>query len=281
VIRTAERFAAECNDARGEVSPIGLVPTMGAFHDGHVSLMRRAGSERTFVAVYLFVNPLQFGEAADFETYPRNEEEDLAKAEAQGMDVVFIPTLEQMYPEGYPPAVTVDPGRLGDRYEGASRPGHFRGVLTAVARLFDLTGPSRAYFGEKDAQQLFLVKQMARELSPDVEVVGCPTVREPDGLAMSSRNTFLGPAEREAAPCLFRGLQAAARLHLAGEKDANVLKAEIAKNVGAERLAKVDYVAVVDEETFEEAGAPLTRPSRALVAARLGKVRLIDNIRFG
>jgi pantoate--beta-alanine ligase len=281
VIRTADAYAAECHDQRGEVHPIGLVPTMGAFHDGHLSLMRRANAERDFVVVYLFVNPLQFQVGGDFERYPRSEELDLATAEAEGVDLVFAPTVEEMYPAGYPPQVTVDPGPLGDRFEGAARPGHFRGVLTVVARLFDLTGPARAFFGEKDAQQLHLVRQMARELQPDVEIVGCPTIRESDGLAMSSRNVFLQPDERAAAPCLFRGLQAAARLHLGGEKDANVLNAEVAKNVGGERLAKLDYVAIVDDSTFEETATPLDRPVRALVAATFGTTRLIDNLRLG
>jgi pantoate--beta-alanine ligase len=281
VIRTADAYAAECHDQRGEVHPIGLVPTMGAFHEGHLSLMRRANAERDFVVVYLFVNPLQFQRGEDFDLYPRNEEQDLVTAEAEGVDLVFAPTVEEMYPTGYPPEVTVDPGPLGDRYEGAARPDHFRGVLTVVARLFDLTGSARPFFGEKDAQQLFLVKQMARELQPDMDIVGCPTIRESDGLAMSSRNVFLKPDERAAAPSLFRGLQAAARLHLGGEKDPNVLKAEIAKNVGAEPLAKLDYVAIVDDATFEEFDAALDRPARALVAATFGTTRLIDNLRLG
>lgn len=281
VIRTAAKYAAECHDQRTQVHPIGLVPTMGSLHEGHLSLIRRANAERDFVIVYSFVNPLQFGEGEDFETYPRDEDQDLAKAEQEGVDLVFIPTVEEMYPAGYPPAITVDPGAVGERLEGASRPGHFRGVLTVVARLFDLTGgPCRAFFGEKDAQQLFLITQMARQIQPDVEVVGCPTIRESDGLAMSSRNSSLKPDEREAATCLFRGLQAGARAHLGGEKDANILKAEIARIIGAEPLAKLDYVAIVDEDTFDDV-AELERPVRALVAAKFGITRLIDNLRLG
>src|SRR5207248_10777553 len=182
------------------------------------------------VAVSLFVNPLQFGPEEDFDTYPRDAEGDLARAKSEGVDVAFVPDVEDMFPGGEP-EVTVDPGPLGDRLEGASRPGHFRGVLTVVAKLFHLVGPCTAYFGEKDFQQLALVRRMAAELSFPVEVVGCPTVRGPDGLAMSSRNAYLSAEERRAALCLFEGLQAAEKRVRDGEADASGVAAEIASRV--------------------------------------------------
>ena len=258
---------------------VGLVPTMGGFHEGHLSLVRSARAECRVVVVSIFVNPLQFGRDEDFELYPRREASDTMAAEKERVDVLLIPGVDEMYPGGMPD-VEPDPGPIGDRLEGAFRPGHFRGVLTAVARLFALARPGKAYFGEKDAQQLFLVRKMAEEMYPSIEIVACPTVREPDGLAMSSRNAYLSPQDRRAATCLYRALRAAAKLHLAGERDANVLKAEMAKHVGAEPLAKLGYVAIVDETTFEEV-VTLDRPARALVAARFGTTRLIDNLLLG
>ncbi|MEX0992270.1 MAG: pantoate--beta-alanine ligase [Actinomycetota bacterium] len=279
VIRTVEAYREIVDDAHSQVHPVGLVPTMGAFHDGHRSIMRRAVEERDTVIVSVFVNPLQFGEGEDYDRYPRGEEDDIAVAEAQGVEVMFLPTVEEMYPE-YPPMITVDPGSLGDRFEGAARPGHFRGVLTVVARLLDLSGTCRVYFGEKDAQQLFLVRKMAAEIAPRVEVVGCPTIREADGLAMSSRNVYLEPEERAAAACLHRGLQDAQHLLKDGETDAAPLAAAIRAAVEAEPLADLDYAVLVDDMTFEELGSVDLRgsPARALVAARIGATRLIDNL---
>jgi pantoate--beta-alanine ligase len=249
---------------------------MGAFHDGHVSLMRRARDERDAVVVSIFVNPLQFGPGEDLSRYPRDEERDLSIAEELGVDGVFAPTVEEMYPAGHP-EVTVDPGPLGDRLEGARRPGHFRGVATVVAKLFDVVGPSTAYFGEKDAQQLAVVRHMVRDLSFPIDVVGCPTVREPDGLAKSSRNAYLSAEQREAAGCLFLALSEAAELDRGGERDAATLVAAMAREIGATPEARIDYAAVVDEETFEEVGT-IAGPARALVAARFGETRLIDNL---
>ncbi len=279
VIRTVDDYREVIDDARAQVHPVGLVPTMGAFHDGHRSLMRRAVEERDTVIVTVFVNPLQFGAGEDYERYPRSEEGDIADAEAQGVEVMFLPAVEEMYPE-YPPMITVDPGPLGDRYEGAARPGHFRGVLTVVARLFDLSGSCRAYFGEKDAQQLLLVRKMAAEIAPQVEVVSCPTIREEDGLAMSSRNVHLRPEERRAAPCLYRGLQEAQHLLKGGETGTAALADAIGAAVAAEPLAELDYAVVVDGTTFGELDAvdPAGPPARALVAARFGATRLIDNM---
>lgn len=276
VIRTVAGARAACDAARVEGRTVGLVPTMGAFHAGHVSLMRRARAECDLAVVSIFVNPTQFGDLADLAAYPREEAADIHAAEALGVDVVFAPSVEEMYPGGEP-AVTVDPGPLGDRLEGASRPGHFRGVATVVAKLFHAAGPCRAYFGEKDAQQLAVVRAMVRELAFPVEVVGCPTVREPDGLAMSSRNQRLTREQREAAGCLFLALSEGAELARGGERDAARLVAAMAREIGATPQARLDHAAVVDEATFVEV-RELEQPSRALVAAWFDDVRLIDSL---
>jgi pantoate--beta-alanine ligase len=276
VIRTIATTRVACDRARAEGRTVGFVPTMGAFHDGHRSLMRRAKDERDVTVVSIFVNPLQFGDARDLETYPRDEEEDLAVAEREGVDLVFAPSVDEMYPGGEP-EVTVDPGPLGERFEGASRPGHFRGVATVVAKLFAAVGACSAYFGEKDAQQLAVIRRMVRDLSLPVDVRCGPVVREPDGLALSSRNRLLSPEQREAATCLFLALSEAAELARAGERDAGRLVAAMAREIGATPQARIDYVAVVDEETFEELPV-IAGPARALVAARFGRVRLIDTL---
>jgi pantoate--beta-alanine ligase len=271
-----EELRLACRSARTEGHTVGLVPTLGSLHDGHLSLLARARQECGFVTVSIFVNPLQFGPREDLAAYPRDPDRDLTLCQKAGVDLAFTPEAEEMYPEGGP-QVTIDPGPLGERLEGASRPGHFRGVGTVVAKLFALVGRCRAYFGEKDAQQLAVVRRMTGDLELPVEVVGCPTVREPDGLAMSSRNSYLSAQERTAATCLYEALARAAWLVQGGEQDVLVLKAEMAKRIGAERLARIDYVAVVDESTFEEVER-VRGPARALVAARIGDTRLIDNL---
>ena len=276
VIRAIVMARKACDAARSAGRTVGFVPTMGAFHDGHVSLMRRARDERDAVVVSIFVNPLQFGPGEDLSRYPRDEERDLSMAGELGVDVVFAPTVEEMYPAGEP-AVSVDPGPLGDRLEGAVRPGHFRGVATVVAKLFEVVGPSTAYFGEKDAQQLAVIRHMVRDLSFPIDVVGCPTVRELDGLAMSSRNAYLSPVQREAAGCLFLALSEAAEMARDGERDAARLVAAMAREIGATPEARIDYAAVVDEERFEEVGT-ISGPARALVAAKFGETHLIDNL---
>jgi pantoate--beta-alanine ligase len=278
VIGERRRFREACQEARLEGRTVGFVPTMGFLHQGHVSLLRRARGECGFLAMSTFVNPLQFGPSEDLAAYPRDLQRDLTLAGEEGVDVVFDPEAEEMYPGGRA-EVTVDPGPMGNRLEGASRPGHFRGVCTVVAKLFGLVGPCRAYFGEKDAQQLAVISRMVAHLEMPVEVVACPTVREPDGLALSSRNTYLSPEERTAARSLYEALARVAWLVEGGERDPNVLRAEMAKRIGAEPLASLDYVAVVDEATFDEIDR-LEGPSRALVAARVGKARLIDNVRL-
>ena len=278
VIREAGAYRERTNAARADGASVGLVPTMGAFHAGHIALLDRARRENDVVAVSIFVNRLQFGEGEDFDRYPRNEEADLAAAERANVDVAFVPTDKEML-GAEAPEVTVDPGSLADRFEGASRAGHFRGVLQVVARLLALTGRSRAYFGEKDFQQLHLVRSMVRDLAIDAEIVACPTVREPGGLALSSRNAYLSEQELDVAGVLFESLADAAERVRSGERDAQVLVAEMAKTIAANDAVRVDYVAIVDEETFEEP-REIDRPARALVAARVGPVRLIDNVRL-
>ena len=276
VIRAIAMARKACDAARSAGRTVGFVPTMGAFHDGHVSLMRRARDERDAVVVSIFVNPLQFGPGEDLSRYPRDEERDLSMAGELGVDVVFAPNIQEMYPAGEP-AVSVDPGPLGDRLEGAVRPGHFRGVATVVAKLFEVVGPSTAYFGEKDAQQLAVIRHMVRDLSFPIDLVDCPTVRELDGLAMSSRNAYLSPVQREAAGCLFLALSEAAEMARGGERDAARLVAAMAREIGATPEARIDYAAVVDEERFEEVGT-ISGPARALVAAKFGETHLIDNL---
>ena len=278
VTRTPAATMEACDDARAGGRSVGLVPTMGALHEGHASLIHRARQERDVVVASIFVNPLQFGDPDDLRRYPREEHRDLELARDLGVDLVFAPGVEDMYPAG-DPELTVDPGPLGARLEGASRPGHLRGVATVVAKLFHAVGSCHAYFGEKDAQQLAVIRRMVRDLSFPVEVVACPTVREADGLAMSSRNALLTPAQRDAAGCLFLALSEAAELARAGERDAARLVAAMAREIGGTSEARLHYAAVVDEETFEEVRL-VEGPARALVAASFGGVRLIDNLRL-
>ena len=276
LIESAGRFRQACDQARTDGKEVGFVPTMGALHRGHARLLGQARKDCEFVAVSIYVNRLQFNSTQDFATYPRTLERDLTKAESLGVDVAFVPKEEEMYPGGASQEL-VDPGPLGDRLEGASRPGHFQGVLTTVARLFDLVGPCHAYFGEKDAQQLALVRRMVATLRLPVTVVPCPIVRDPDGLALSSRNARLSSEQRRAAPILFEALSDAATLARGGERNADVLRAEIARRIGSEPLARIDYVAIVDDRTWDEVGR-IEGPTRALVAAYFGDVRLIDNL---
>jgi pantoate--beta-alanine ligase len=276
VISSSDRLWIRCEEARGAGAVVGLVPTMGALHPGHERLLQRARSECGFLVLSIFVNPLQFAAGEDLAAYPRPIERDRTVAGSHGCDLLFAPGEAEMYPGG-PPEVTVDPGPLGERLEGAARPGHFRGVLTVVAKLFHMVGRSHAYFGEKDAQQLELVRRMVAGLHEPVNVVPVSTVREMDGLAWSSRNGYLGPEDRRAAPVLFEALSDAATRVRAGERDADVLRAEMARLVGAEPRARLEYVAVVDDRTWEDAKV-IERPCRAVMAARVGPARLIDNL---
>jgi pantoate--beta-alanine ligase len=261
--------------ARCEGRAVGLVPTMGYLHDGHRSLMARAVGECDLTVATIFVNPLQFGPAEDLAAYPRDLERDTEVARDAGVDVLFTPTVEEMYPEAVLTVVTVD--ALSTAMEGASRPTHFAGVATVVAKLFNIAGPCRAYFGEKDYQQLAVVRRMARDLSFPVEVVGCPTVREPDGLALSSRNVYLTAAERTAAPVLHWALVAGAAAVAAGEPDAERVRDLVRDLVEAEPLAELDYVDVVDAGTLARVDR-LSGEVRLLGAVRFGRARLIDNV---
>jgi pantoate--beta-alanine ligase len=255
---------------------VGLVPTMGYLHAGHRSLMDAARSECDHVTTTIFVNPLQFGPQEDLAAYPRDLERDLAMATEAGVDAVFAPSVEEMYPAGkVATAVSVD--ALADRFEGASRPGHFAGVATVVAKLFAIAGPCRAYFGEKDFQQLVVVSRMAADLSFPVRVVGCPTVREPDGLALSSRNVYLGPEDRAAAPVLKRALDAGAAAIDAGERARARIEAVMAEVVAGEGRVQLDYVAAVESPTLAQPDT-LSGEARLLIAARVGRARLIDNV---
>jgi pantoate--beta-alanine ligase len=253
---------------------VGLVPTMGALHEGHLSLVRRARAENEVLAVSIFVNPTQFGPTEDLERYPRTPERDQALLEAEGVDVVFMPTPAVMYPPGASTRVEVGP--LAAILEGALRPGHFAGVATVVTKLFHLTRPRRAYFGQKDAQQLAVIRRFAADLNLPVEIVGCPIVREADGLALSSRNRYLSPAERQAALVLSRALGVAAAAYADGERAAAVLSRLMRWTVEAEPLARLDYAEVVEGLTWE---TPAVAASGCLLllAARLGATRLIDN----
>ena len=269
------RTRAELRDALASAPrPVGLVPTMGWLHEGHRALMRRARADNATVVVSIFVNPRQFNVATDYSRYPRNEARDLAMCEAEGVDVVFAPTVEEIYPPGF--ATTVSVGSVAQPLEGAARPGHFDGVATVVAILFDLVGAERAYFGQKDAQQVMVIRQMARDLAIGTEVVACPTVREPDGLALSSRNVHLSPEERAAAPVLRRALAAARDAWQAGERDAERIRDEMFETLTAEPRAEVEYVSVADAVTLEEL-ATVDRPALASLAVRFGNTRLIDN----
>jgi pantoate--beta-alanine ligase len=261
--------------ARRDGATVGLVPTMGYLHDGHISLMTRARRECDVVLVSIFVNPLQFGAGEDLSTYPRDLPADSARSEAAGVDVLFTPSVEEMYPR--PAATSVIVPDLAASMEGATRPTHFAGVSTVVAKLFNIAGPCRAYFGEKDFQQLAIVRRMAGDLSFPVDVVGCPIVRELDGLAMSSRNVYLTPEERAAAPVLHRALQAGVASIVAGERDPEVVRALVTEIIAAEPLADLDYVEAVDAATL---GRPerLTGEIRLIAAARFGRPRLLDNL---
>lgn len=257
---------------------VGFIPTMGAFHEGHLSLFRRARARCARVAVSVFVNPLQFGPGEDFERYPRDFSRDSALAQQEGVDVIFHPDTKEMYPE--PQAITVDPGTLGKPLCGRSRPGHFAGVATVVAKLLNILQPDRVFFGQKDAQQAVIIERMIQELGFPVEMEVCPTVREPDGLAMSSRNAYLNPEERGRATVLYRSLCHAATLIRSGERDASRIEREMREMIGAVPGADLDYASVVDRHTLESVST-IDREVLLAVAVRFGKTRLIDNVIAG
>jgi len=261
--------------ARAENRVSGLVPTMGALHRGHLALIERAKRDCSPVIASIFVNPKQFGPNEDFSKYPRTFESDSEKLQQAGVDALFAPEAAEIYPAGFSAYVNVE--GLSERLEGRSRPGHFRGVATVVMKLLQIVQPHFAYFGRKDAQQSRIITQMSRDLNLDTEIVVCPIVREPDGLALSSRNAYLNAEERKAATVLHRALEAAKSELRAGVRDALQLQTVLRRTLGAERLARVDYAEIVDAESFE----PVTRvgkPCYVLLAVFVGKTRLIDNL---
>lgn len=277
VLETVAAVRARVRDERRAGKSIGLVPTMGYLHEGHLSLIRRARAECDFVVVSIFVNPLQFGPHEDYNVYPRDLKRDTALAAEAGADVIFHPTPEEMYPEGFQTHVEVE--KLSQGLCGAFRPGHFRGVATVVTKLFNIVSPDKAYFGEKDAQQLAVIRRMVRDLNLDIEIVPMPIVRESDGLALSSRNTYLSPEERRAATVLYRALLYGRDLIAAGERDGLRVRDAVRRTLESEPLvSRIDYVAVVDPDTLEEK-TTLSGSVMLAVAAYIGKVRLIDNIK--
>jgi pantoate--beta-alanine ligase len=271
IIETISEMQQICRDLRAGSAPFGLVPTMGALHEGHLSLVRRARAECAAVAASIFVNPLQFGPNEDLAKYPRTFDDDCRQLAAEGVAVLFAPTATGMYPSGAATKVTVD--GIGDRLDGASRPGHFTGVATVVAKLFNIVQPHRAYFGQKDAAQLAVLRQMVSDLNFDLEVIGCPIVRDADGLALSSRNRYLSPAERIQALALSHALQRIQQNIATGER-----RSERLLQQGMQELdtVKVDYLATVDAQTLLP--VDIVEPATLVaVAAWVGQTRLIDN----
>ncbi len=271
ITRTIADFRAWRRTLRGG---LGLVPTMGYLHEGHLSLVRASKRDNDHTAATIFVNPTQFAPTEDLSRYPRDEARDLALLEAEGCDAVFVPAVEEMYPDGFSTYVIVE--NLTARLEGASRPAHFRGVTTVVMKLLQIAQPDRAYFGRKDAQQLVVVRRMVRDLDVPVEIISMPIVREPDGLALSSRNVYLTPDQRRAALVLSRALRLAADRAADGVRDAERIRAEMRGLIAAEPLADLDYVSIADADTLEELDR-LDRPALASLAVRFGPTRLIDN----
>jgi len=275
VIHTIGEMRAASRAAKARGARLGLVPTMGALHEGHLSLVRAARARSDVVAATIFVNPTQFGPSEDFSKYPRNLQNDSALLEREGVELIFAPAVEEMYPAGAITWVTVE--GMSDRLCGASRPGHFRGVTTVVAKLFNIAEPDVAFFGQKDAAQVAIIRRMVRDLNMPVQIEVCPIVREPDGLAMSSRNSYLNAGERTAALTLFRSLTRAEELFKSGEKDSAKLIAVGTKEFDSEPAVRLDYFEIVDPDSLQPVLA-VERPALAAVAAYLGKTRLIDNI---
>jgi pantoate--beta-alanine ligase len=273
------RTITEAREGRaGLAGSVGLVPTMGYLHEGHLSLVRRAREENDHVVVSIFVNPTQFGPNEDLATYPRDEARDLALLAAEGVDLVLAPEPAEMYREGA--STYVDAGAVALPLEGAARPGHFRGVATVVLKLLNIVQPDRAYFGRKDAQQLAVIRRMVADLDVPVEVVACETLRETDGLALSSRNVYLSPEERKAAIVLWQALSLAREMWTRGTRDAGAFRKRMAELIAAEPLAKADYVSVADPMTLAELER-IKGPALVSLAVRIGKTRLIDNLTLG
>jgi len=274
ICRTVKEIRAFVQQVRSRGGSVGLVPTMGYFHQGHLALMRRARESCDAVVVSIFVNPLQFGPQEDFARYPRDFARDAAMAEEAGVAAVFAPSAEEMYPSGF--ATHVEVGGLTDCLCGLSRPGHFRGVATVVAKLFNIVRPDRAFFGQKDAQQLLVVRRLAADLNMDLEIVVVPTVREADGLAMSSRNVYLEPEQRRAAVVLYQSLREAEEMVRGGERDAGRVRRKIEEMIAAVPEARIDYVEIRSLPALEPV-QELDAPALLALAVRFGTTRLIDN----
>jgi pantoate--beta-alanine ligase len=276
IIRTISWMKETVRQARAENHVIGFIPTMGALHEGHLSLIRRARVDCSRVYASIFLNPTQFGPNEDLSRYPKTFQSDVEKLTAAGVEVLFAPEINEIYPPGFRTYVNVE--GLSERLEGRSRPGHFRGVTTVVLKLFEIVQPQFAYFGRKDAQQVRILQQMAIDLNLNVEIVVCPIVREGEGLALSSRNTYLNSEERRAATVLQRALDESRRELNSGTRDALQLQTTIRRVLSSEPLARVDYVEIVDAESFEPVSSIGARPVYALLAIFIGKTRLIDNL---
>lgn len=276
LVTSISELRAVCHDARSRGKVVGVVPTMGSLHEGHRSLMRAARADCDVVVVTVFVNPMQFGPNEDLDRYPRDLDGDVEACAAEHVDVVFAPSVDEMYPRG-PSATVVHVAGLTDRLCGASRPGHFDGVTTIVAKLFGIVGRSRAYFGRKDAQQLAVVARMTADLDLPVDVIGCPIVREDDGLALSSRNAYLSAEHRAVAPTLHRALGQARAAFESGEREADTLVAMVHSAIATRPEFEVDYVECVDATSLEPLNV-IEAPALLAVAARLGSTRLIDNV---
>jgi pantoate--beta-alanine ligase len=271
------RTIAAFREARARLAgPVGLFPTLGGVHAGHLALVDRARAECASVVSTLFLNPTQFGPTEDLDRYPHDEASDLAKLKAHGVDLVLVPERAEMYPPGF--ETTVHVGGITRRLEGERRPGHFDGVTTVVTKLLTITSPDRAYFGEKDAQQLRVIRQLVRDLNLPVEIVACPTVRDPDGLALSSRNAYLSVEERQAALALSRGLRKAESAFAAGERSVEALRGLVSSELEAEVLVRTDYVSVADDVTLEELAGMVQGPAVLSLAAHVGATHLIDNV---
>jgi len=270
----AETISAMKFLRRSASGTVGFVPTMGYLHEGHLSLVRHSCKENTVTAVSIFVNPTQFGPKEDFKTYPRNTERDLKMLKEVGTDIVFMPPAEEMYPDKY--STWVDVENLTSRLEGEIRPGHFRGVTTVVNKLFNIVEPTKAYFGQKDAQQALVIEKMVRDLNMNLEIVVLPTIRESDGLAMSSRNVYLDENQRKAATILFKSLTLASDLHKEGEKNASRIKQKMTQLIQTEPLGTIDYISIADTETLEEL-PDIKGKALVSLAVRFGHTRLIDN----
>lgn len=276
IIKTIREMQALSRTWTEPGQTLGLVPTMGALHEGHLSLVRRAQNDNDYTVVSIFVNPTQFGPNEDFSRYPRDEESDIRKLQSCGVDAVFLPSGSEMYPEGFSTSIIV--GEIGNKLCGASRPGHFNGVATVVAKLFNIVIPERAYFGQKDFQQTVVIRKLVDELNFDISIVVCPTVREPDGLAMSSRNQYLNDKERKAAAVLYRALKQSEDLYALGTiADSDEIRTAVRKTIASEPLARTEYIDVVDTDNLAPVRR-LDRPAAVCVAVRIGNTRLIDNI---